>query len=116
MKQLEFEEFYQTSRDACLRAVLAGVGDRQLAEDLVTEAVTRAWMTWPKVSRHPAPSGWIVRTAFNTRISWWHWRRLEISVPGVADVASIPADASVLDAPLIAAVRQLPRIASPPRW
>jgi DNA-directed RNA polymerase specialized sigma24 family protein len=55
VKQLEFEEFYRSSRDVCLRAVLASVGDRQLAEDLVAEAFTRAWMSWQKVSRHPAP-------------------------------------------------------------
>jgi DNA-directed RNA polymerase specialized sigma24 family protein len=56
VKQLEFQEFYQADRNACLRAVLASVGDRQLAEDLVAEAFTRAWVSWPKVSRHPAPS------------------------------------------------------------
>jgi hypothetical protein len=30
----EFAVFYQASRDRCLRAVLASVGYRQLAEDL----------------------------------------------------------------------------------
>jgi DNA-directed RNA polymerase specialized sigma24 family protein len=30
---------------ACLRAVAAGTADRQLAEDLVAEAFTRAWMS-----------------------------------------------------------------------
>jgi hypothetical protein len=29
VKQLEFSEFYEANRDVCLRAVLAGVGDRQ---------------------------------------------------------------------------------------
>jgi RNA polymerase sigma-70 factor (ECF subfamily) len=40
--QREFTEFYQATRDDCLRVVLVTVGDRQLAEDLVAEAVTRA--------------------------------------------------------------------------
>src|SRR5258708_8891256 len=75
VQQLEFEEFYQASRDVCLKAVLASVGDRQLAEDLVAESFTRAWMSWHSVSRHPAPRAWIVRAALNTRVSWWRRRR-----------------------------------------
>ena len=39
----EFAEFYAAARDDCLRVVLISVGDRQLAEDLVAEAFTRAW-------------------------------------------------------------------------
>jgi DNA-directed RNA polymerase specialized sigma24 family protein len=82
VKQLEFEEFYRSSRDVCLRAVLASVGDRQLAEDLVAEAFTRAWMSWQKVSRHPAPYAWIVRTALNTRVSWWRRQQREVVLDG----------------------------------
>jgi DNA-directed RNA polymerase specialized sigma24 family protein len=71
-----FAGFYQASRDRCLRAVQASVGDRELAEDLVAEGFVRALMAWPKVSRHPAPEAWVVRTAMNTRITWW--RRADI--------------------------------------
>ena len=45
-RQVEFAEFYETSRDACLRAVTACVADRLLAEDLVAEAFARAWTSW----------------------------------------------------------------------
>jgi DNA-directed RNA polymerase specialized sigma24 family protein len=41
-RRQEFTEFYTASRDDCLRIVLVNVGDRQLAEDLVAEAFTRA--------------------------------------------------------------------------
>jgi hypothetical protein len=34
-----FTEFYRSTRDDCLRAVFASVGDRQAAEDLVAEAL-----------------------------------------------------------------------------
>ncbi len=109
MKQLEFEEFYQSSRDVCLRAVLASVGDRQLAEDLVAEAFTRAWMSWPKVGRHPAPCAWIVRTALNTRVSWWRRQRREISLRGAHEVVGTTGSDSGLDPALLAALRQLPQ-------
>src|SRR5215469_15788645 len=47
-RRQEFTEFYTASRDDCLRIVLVSVGDRKLAEDLVAEAFTRAWMSWRK--------------------------------------------------------------------
>ncbi|MEE4545938.1 SigE family RNA polymerase sigma factor [Streptomyces sp. V4-01] len=109
MKQLEFKEFYRASRDVCLRAVLVSVGDRQLAEDLVAEAFTRAWASWPKVSRHPAPRAWIVRTALNTRVSWWRRRRKEVGLEdGPPDVPD-PRQVEHLDPGLLAALRQLPQ-------
>jgi RNA polymerase sigma factor (sigma-70 family) len=109
VKQLEFREFYRASQDVCLRAVLAGVGDRQLAEDLVAEAFTRAWMSWPSVSRHPAPRAWIVRTALNTRVSWWRRRRREVALGGVHDVADTSAGDPGMDPALLAVLRQLPQ-------
>jgi RNA polymerase sigma-70 factor (ECF subfamily) len=41
----EFTEFYAAARDDCLRIVLISVGNRQLAEDLVADAFTKAWMS-----------------------------------------------------------------------
>jgi hypothetical protein len=78
----DFADFYQRTRDDCLRAVLAGTGDRTLAEDLVAEAFARAWASWQKVGRHPAPAAWVVRTALNTRVSWWRRRRREVALDG----------------------------------
>jgi RNA polymerase sigma factor (sigma-70 family) len=109
VEQLEFQEFYQASRDACLQAVLASVGHRQLAEDLVAESFTRAWMSWHSVSRHPAPRAWIVRTALNTRVSWWRRRRREVALDGGYDVADTTAGDPGLDSALLAALRRLPQ-------
>ncbi|MCI3278872.1 sigma factor-like helix-turn-helix DNA-binding protein [Streptomyces cylindrosporus] len=109
MKELEFAEFYRSSRDVCLRAVLAGVGERQLAEDLVAEAFTRAWAVWPKVARHPAPRAWVVRTALNIRVSWWRRRRREVALGEGHDVAESPGGDPGVDPSLLALLRQLPR-------
>ena len=104
---MEFTEFYRSDRDRCLRAVLAGVGDRQLAEDLVAEAFTQAWMSWHKVSRHPAPRAWIVRTALNIRVSWWRRRRREVELDEAYEVEDTTAGDPGLDPALLAALRQL---------
>jgi RNA polymerase sigma-70 factor (sigma-E family) len=106
-EQQDFAEFYRGSRDACLRAVTANVGDVQLAEDLVAEAFAKAWMAWPKVSRHPAPRAWVVRSALNAGVSWWRKRRREL--PLADHDAAAPADMGAgVDATLMAALRRLP--------
>jgi RNA polymerase sigma-70 factor (sigma-E family) len=109
VKQREFTEFYRTNQAACLRAVLVSVGDRQLAEDLVAEAFTRAWTCWHRVSRHPAPRAWIVRTALNTRVSWWRRRRREVAWDATVEVEDLPAGDPGLDPALLIALRRLPQ-------
>jgi RNA polymerase sigma factor (sigma-70 family) len=73
-----FAEFYRASYQRCLRAVIAGSGRPDLAEDLVAEAFTRALVSWRTVREHPAPEAWIVRTALNAGTSWWRRHRREV--------------------------------------
>jgi DNA-directed RNA polymerase specialized sigma24 family protein len=87
----DFTEFYQRSRDGCLRAVLVSVGDQDTAQDVVDEAFARAWASWRTVSRHPAPAAWVVRTALNANISRWRRRHREVPVPDPGLVADLPA-------------------------
>jgi RNA polymerase sigma-70 factor (sigma-E family) len=105
--QREFGEFYAAARDDCLRVVLVSVGDRQLAEDLVAEAFTRAWMSWPKVRKHPSPTAWIVRTSLNAHVSWWRRRRREVALAG-QDTVAAGNDYPGLDSSLVTALRRLP--------
>jgi DNA-directed RNA polymerase specialized sigma24 family protein len=106
-KRLEFSDFYAAARDDCLQIVLVTVGDRQLAEDLVAEAFTRAWASWRVVRRHPAPRAWVVRTALNLSVSWWRRRRREVAL-GDSELAAPGGDGSGPDDELLAAVRRLP--------
>jgi RNA polymerase sigma-70 factor (sigma-E family) len=106
-EQAEFAEFYETSRDVCLRAVTACVADRPLAEDLVAEAFARAWTSWRRVSRHPAPRAWVVRTALNARVSWWRRHRREVPLAD-HDPAWAGDPSEMVDEVLIAALRRLP--------
>jgi len=103
----EFTEFYETSRDACLRVVVVSVGDSQTAEDLVAEAFTRAWARWSKVREHPAPQAWVVRTALNASVSRWRGRRREVAL-GSHDEPFLPASDSI-DAGVASALQRLPK-------
>jgi RNA polymerase sigma factor (sigma-70 family) len=108
----DFAEFYRGTRDACLRAVLVGVGDRDLAQELVDEAFARACASWRKVSKHPAPAAWVVRTALNENVSRWRRRRREVTVadPGrFADqLGADSAGDSAVDPRVMAALLRLP--------
>ena len=108
----DFTEFYQRSRDGCLRAVLVSVGDRDTAQDIVDEAFARAWASWRTVSRHPAPAAWVVRTALNAGVSRWRRRRREIPLPDPGTLAGLPAAGGAGDDPVdprvMAALLRLP--------
>ena len=105
-----FTRFYEAARDDCLRAVVASVGDLQAAEDLVEEAFARAWARWRTVSRHPAPQAWVVRTALNTRVSWWRRRQREVVLPEPATEApAVDAQGDgAVDQELMAVLLRLP--------
>jgi RNA polymerase sigma-70 factor (ECF subfamily) len=102
-----FAEFFVTSWDPCLRAVAASVGNLTVAEDQVAEAFARAWLSWHKVSRHPAPRAWVVRTALNTGASWWRRRRKETPIAD-HDLGANDNGGDALDEALLTALRRLP--------
>ncbi|HEY1639928.1 MAG TPA: SigE family RNA polymerase sigma factor [Streptosporangiaceae bacterium] len=106
-EQTEFADFFQASWEPCLRAVMAVAGSRQQAEDQVADAFAKAWGSWRKLQRHPAPRAWVVRTALNTGASWWRRRRRELPLTD-HDLAA-PGDLDGgLDAALMTAIWLLP--------
>jgi RNA polymerase sigma-70 factor (sigma-E family) len=107
-EQEEFADFFQAGWEPCLRAVLAVVGSQQLAEDQVAEAFAKAWASWRKVRRHPAPRAWVVRTALNAGASWWRRRSRELPLAD-HDLTAPGELGDGLDAPLLAALQGLPQ-------
>jgi len=106
-EQTEFAEFFRASWEPCLRAVVAVAGSPQPAEDQVAEAFAKAWVSWRKVRRHPAPRAWVVRTALNTGASWWRRRRRELPLAD-HDVTALGDLGGGLDATLLTALWRLP--------
>ena len=111
-QRLDFAEFYRGARDECLRTVLVSVGDYDAAQELVDEAFARACASWRKVSRHPAPAAWVVRTALNVNVSRWRRRRREVAVPDLGAVADLSTAHEAADSPvdptIMAALLRLP--------
>jgi RNA polymerase sigma factor (sigma-70 family) len=105
--QQEFADFYAAAWDECLRIVMISVGRRDVSEDLVAEAFTRAWAHWPKVRRLAAPRAWVIRVALNAHVSLWRRRRREVAL-GSDDTAEPATENPVLDSSLVAALRRLP--------
>ena len=106
-EQADFAEFYEGSRDDCLRTVLATVRDVDKAQDLVAEAFARAWASWRKVSRHPAPRAWVVRTALNLSVSSWRRYRRELPLTD-HDAPAYALAFSLVDTELTAVLQLLP--------
>lgn len=74
MKQLSFQDFYETSKNDCFRALSVTVRSLSEAEDLLAESYARAFSDWENIQAHPSPEAWIVRTALNLHRD--RWRRL----------------------------------------
>jgi len=106
----DFVRFYEAARDDCLRTVYASTRDLSLAEDLVAEAFARAWARWRRVSSHPAPRAWIVRTALNAHVSSWRRHRRELRWMQLAsEERDAPdVDATLVDGNLLSAIHRLP--------
>jgi RNA polymerase sigma factor (sigma-70 family) len=107
-EELDFASFYEASRDDCLRTVLASVGDMDTAQDMVAEAFARAWASWRKVSRHPAPRAWVVRTALNVGVSSWRKRRRDQPLLDVDGAAASSGLSDPMGRELMAALQRLP--------
>jgi RNA polymerase sigma-70 factor, ECF subfamily len=82
LPDLDFAEFYAATFGPLTAQLYAFVGDHSEAQDLVQEALCRAFARWSSVSRFDEPTAWVRRVAWNLAISRWrrarrlvHWHR-----------------------------------------
>jgi RNA polymerase sigma factor (sigma-70 family) len=102
----DFGEFYRTSKDSVYRSVLLATRQPERAEDAVAEAYARAFANWSRVSGHPAPIAWVVRTALNHfRSGWRIWRR---EAPEALDIVAIQPPAVGIEPDLLELLWHLP--------
>jgi RNA polymerase sigma-70 factor (sigma-E family) len=65
-----FSEFVENRSHALLRTAYLMVGDHQLAQDLVQEALIKTFMAWPRLRDREQVDAYVRRTIVTTSISW----------------------------------------------
>jgi len=76
-----FDDFYLAHARPIGQALEITLGNRELAEDALNEAMARALQRWNKVSRYTNIEGWVYRVGLNWARSWLRRRRRERDRP-----------------------------------
>ena len=66
----DFSEFVQTRSGALFRTAYLMVGDYQLAQDLLQEALVKTLIAWPRLREPAKLEAYVRRTVVTTAISW----------------------------------------------
>ena len=67
-REAAFDRLVAEHRTGLVRSVAHVVGDRQLAEDVVQEALGKAYASWRRVGRYDAPVAWVRMVAVRDAI------------------------------------------------
>lgn len=76
-EQLDFETWVAARGPALLRLAFVLSGDAAEAQDLVQEALSRAYPRWNRISQMQHPDAYVRRIVVNAHTSWWRRRRHE---------------------------------------
>ncbi|HEY7488888.1 MAG TPA: SigE family RNA polymerase sigma factor [Streptosporangiaceae bacterium] len=74
-----YYEFVAARSDRLLRTAFMLTRDWAHAEDLLQEAMTKAWFSWWRVSGDP--EAYVRKIIITTYITWWRRRRWKAEVP-----------------------------------
>jgi RNA polymerase sigma-70 factor (sigma-E family) len=82
-----FSQLVATRSPALLRTAYLVVGDHQLAQDLLQEALVKAYVAWPRLRDVAKGEAYVRRTMVRTAISWrrrrsFHERPVEMVPEG----------------------------------
>lgn len=70
-----FERFYETQFGPMVGLAYQLTGRRDVAEDLVQEAMVRAYREWGRISSYERPDLWLRRAVLNLTTSRWRRQR-----------------------------------------
>ena len=87
-----FGDLVEARSPALLRLAYGVVGDYQLAQDLLQEALVKVYVAWPRLRSRSAAEAYARRTIVTTAISWR--RRRSFHEP---PIEAVPDSVSVLD-------------------
>jgi RNA polymerase sigma-70 factor (sigma-E family) len=105
-----FTEFVEARSSALFRTAYLMVGDHQLAQDLLQEALIKTLMAWPRLRDRDNVDAYTRRIVVTTSISWRRRRsfheRPSDSLPELG--GTDPADALVTHDEMVTALMTLP--------
>lgn len=103
-----FKELYELEWGPLVGLAYTLTGSRETAEELVQEAMLRAYRNWGRISSYDKPGTWVRRALLNLTTSWWRRQRSAgraLLRWNRAEVVDLQHDTGVV----WAAVRRLPR-------
>ncbi|WP_245563480.1 RNA polymerase sigma factor [Longispora albida] len=106
---MTYADFYHASYGRLAAQLSAYLGDPAEAEDIVQEALLRAWQKWASIGRYEDPVSWVRRVAWNLATS--RWRRLISHNNWLRRASRTEPSTGALgpdNVALIAALRQIP--------
>ena len=84
----DFSSFVSARSAPLLRLAVGLAGSRAAGEDLLQSALTKAYLSWPKVARAGDPDAYVRRIVVNTHVSVLRRRRVQEDLqPELSDVA-----------------------------
>lgn len=89
----DFTAYVRARRGSLARFARFISGDPELSEDLVQEALVKAYLHWDRISGLDAPDAYVRRIILNDHISWCRsqWRRCEVTNSEWVETAAAPA-------------------------
>jgi RNA polymerase sigma-70 factor (sigma-E family) len=109
-RDADFDEFFRAVYPAVYRAALRIVGDGGDAEDAAIEALTRAFVRWPRLRSLPHRDAWVMRVVINEALSQLRRRKRSAAADRQDDGQVLGTDdALATRLTLVAAVSLLPR-------
>lgn len=106
----DFDGFFRVEHPRLLALAVTMVGDRELARDVVQEALLRAYSGWTAISALERPGAWVRRAVINLCIDVGRRRGRERIALARAPREGVSAAIDPAEAALWNAVRQLPRL------
>jgi RNA polymerase sigma-70 factor, ECF subfamily len=107
----DFDDFFRDVYPRACRAARRASGNDTVAEDAALEALTRAFVRWPKVHDLPYRDAWVIRVAINEALGQIRSAaRKSARLAHVGrDASECPVDAMTSRLAVAAAIQQLPR-------
>ncbi|GAA4899227.1 RNA polymerase sigma-70 factor (sigma-E family) [Stackebrandtia albiflava] len=103
----EFRQFVAGHAAALLRSAYLLTGDRQLAEDLVQDALARTHMAWHRLKDVGNASAYARKVMYHLQVSWWRRRRVAETLTDTAPVIAAPGRDTALELSVRAALLKL---------